>query len=239
MKSTYSPPTRIIVGLLLIAIVLLLSLPAFSAPKTTSPSAQMPDVLIWIDARNPTANWIAIIYPKLVSKSAAQASVATLLKETGWTTDDVKITNDSIVKSGANPMTAVEFMTRPTVKLDSGYLPIEPIIKAFRQAKLMEIQYMLPQTFQFRGIGDFSNQYVQIKLISGNNAYRYSVHINNPNFTTLNLPKPQSPVIPVAKQARHSGWIVTALIATLALMAAIIAFMLSVRFTNSRLRTGR
>ena len=238
MISTSQHHPKLWASALVIAIVLMLSLPIAADPKANPPTPRMPDVLIWIDARNPQANWVAITYPKVISRAAAETSIATLLLETGWTARNIDISDSSVETSGENPMTAIQFVTAATVQPANGYLPIEPIIKAFRTEKLVEIQYMPPPGFLFRGVKDFTNRYVQIKLISGNNAYRYSVQIKDPSFTSLNLRKPGVPAGPVRPDQRLP-WTVKFLILVLASTAAVIAFMISVRFVNSRVRTSR
>jgi hypothetical protein len=236
--STIQQHRKLWASALMIAILLMLSLSLVAAPKTNPPAPRMPDVLIWIDARNPQANWVAITYPKVISRTAAETSIATLLRETGWAARNIDISDGSVETSGENPMTAIQFVTTATVQPANGYLPIEPIIRAFRTEKRVDIQYMPPPGFLFRGIKDFSNQYVQIKLISGNNAYRYSVQIKDPSFTTLNLPKPGAPAS-ATKLDPRSQWTIRFLIIVLASIAAVIAFMISVRFVNSRARTSR
>jgi hypothetical protein len=235
--STIQHHPKLWASVLMIAVLLMLSLPMTAAPKANPPAPRMPDVLIWIDARNPQANWVAITYPKVIPRPAAEMSIATLLRETGWAARNIDISDGSVETSGDNPMTAIQFVTTATVQPANGYLPIEPIIRAFRNQKLVEIQYMPPPGFLFRGLKDFTNRYVQIKLISGNNAYRYSVQIKDPSFTSLDLPKPGTPA--AAKPDQHVQWTVRFLIVVLALTAAVIAFMISVRFVNSRLRTSR
>lgn len=238
MKSTtYQSRIYLHSLVLIIPIVLMLSLVAVATPKASPPSQQMPDVLIWVDARNPQATSVAIVYPKLIPKNVAEASVSTMLRETGWNASNLSISDGGTANSGELPMTSIEFRTSSTLDMESGYLPIEPIIKAFRNVKQMEIQYILPQTFYFRGVGDFQNRYVQIKLISGNNAYRYAVHIKDPSFTTLGLPKPQVQST-APKTVDRTQLTIKILIVALALMAAAIAFMVSVRVTQSRRRAG-
>ncbi len=238
MRSTHRFNSDLWALLVMIAIVLMLSLPAVAAPKANPQAQQMPDVLVLIDARNPQANWVAITYGKVLPRPAAETAIATLLRETGWTARNIDISDSSVFQSGEAPMTAIQFMTTATTQPQTGYLPIEPIIKAFRTEKVIEIQYILPQSFYFHGVGDFSNKYVQIKLISGNNAYRYSVTVKDPSFTSLNLPGPQVPQA-ASKPEQQSQWTIRLLIVLLALMAAVIAFMISVRFVQSRTRAGR
>lgn len=236
-SSTYQSRIYLYALVLIIPIVFRLSLVAIAAPKASPPSQQMPDVLILIVASNPQITSVSIIYPKLIPKNVAEANLSTMLRETGWNASNLNISDGSAANSGELPMTSIDFRTSFTLDMESGYLPIEPIIKAFRNVKQMEIQYILPQTFYFHGVGDFQNRYVQIKLISGNNAYRYAVHIKDPSFTTLGLPKPQVQST-APKAVDRTQLTIKILIVALALMAAAIVFMVSVRVTQSRRRAG-
>lgn len=222
--------------LLIVAVALLvrLALPSCAVPTKPDTKLQtMPDVLVWIDARNPHSAFVGIIYPKLVSRTEAETAVAALLRETGWVAQNINVSDGSATNPGEKPMTAVDFNTTAGLELASGYLPIEPIIKAFRNTNLMEIQYVLPQQFFFRGLGDYKNKYVQIKLVAGSNAYRYSIRVTDASFTNLNLPGPstssaQTPASP------NSGYTVKVLIVLLAIITAVIVFMIARRATSAR-----
>ena len=206
---------------------------AFSA--NDSPVGEMPDVLMWIDVRNPDAHWVSITYPKVVTRDVAESYLGKLLTETGWSATNVSITEGSVVESGENPMTAVEFMTPAAVRPYSGLLPIEPIVKAFRDLKNIEIQYLVPPTFYFQGLGDYENEYVKIVLNHGNNAYRYTIRVKNSKFDTLGLPSPNVGE-PFAENSgrwgRISGLVVRGLIVMLALMVATLAYIITSRFTG-------
>lgn len=236
VKSTNRIRARL-QALALCTILLPVWVSALHAVPPKPNESQMPDALIWIDARNPAASWISITYPKVVPRATAETHLGRLLQETGWKASNLSITDGSIMKSGENAMTSVEFSIPAAFDLGSGYLPIEPIVKAFQGASEVQIQYMVPQTFRFRGLRDFENKYVRIKLYSGNNAYRYSIHLKVREFDTLDLPTPGAP-----KSAQSTGGrmdpAVKLLIIALALVTATLAFVLCVRFTNKRRQSG-
>lgn len=205
--------------------------PAFGQ---NSAPAGMPDVLIWVDARTVGACAVSITYPKVISKAQAEADLARLLQETGWGAASVNVTEGSIMKSGEFPMTSVEFMT-PAVTQSLGVLPIEPIVKAFRNMRKIEVQYLTLPTFYFSGYGDFENKYVKITLNRGNNSYRYSIQVKDAEFNDLGLPKPAAQGTPGDTAVEHRPSItlvVTILIVMLALMTAILAYILTARYTR-------
>ena len=223
--------------LALILIVLCSIGPAFS--QNAAP-AGMPDVLLFVDTRNPSKNAVSITYPKVVTRAQAEADLSRLLQETGWSAASVSITEGSILKSGEFPMTSVEFMT-PAATTD-GVIPIEPIIKAFRNAKDIQVQYLMSADFYFRGWGNFENKWVKITLNRGNNAYRYSIHVKDSGFKNLGLPTlgtqadPGNTTVP----GRSGNTLITVvLIVMLALMAATLAYIFTSRYTHRGDYRGR
>lgn len=233
MRSTNRIRARL-QALALCTILLLVWAPALHAATPKPDESQMPDALVWIDARNPAASWVSITYPKVVPKATAEMHLGVLLRETGWIASDLAITEGSIMKSGENAMTSVEFSIPAAFDPASGYLPIEPLVRAFQGASEVQIQYVVPQTFQFRGLGDFENKYVRIKLYSGNNAYRYSVRFKVRQFHALDLPPPSAPKTVSLGRMDPA---VKMLILALALVTATLAFVVCVRFTGKRRRS--
>jgi hypothetical protein len=213
---------------------LMLSAHVRAAQTAVMPEPQMPDVLIWIDARNPAQSWVAITYPKVVPKVTAETHLANLLKYTGWAAANLKISHGSIAKTGENPMTSAEFSTPAAIQPQTGYLPIEPIILAFRDLNLVEVQYLTPATFVFRGLGDFENKHVRIKLNRGSNTYRYSISLKTHDFERLDLPGPQVPGEPKESADRGLRLTIEILVVALALTMAALAFIISARFVQKR-----
>lgn len=224
MKVMTIQNTRVY-ALLLLIISISTSTACFAA-KTTA-NRKLPDALIWIDARKPSANWVSMTYPSVIKKKQAEDDLARLLKETGWSATNIKITNASVMNKGENPMTSIEFMTPEAVNINSGYFPIEPIIKALRNLKNIEILYLVPSGFQSQSVGNYENKYVKITLSHGTDSYRYAIQIKNSDFDSLRLP--------VQKQAADQDGsryhpIIIALVILLALMAAFLAYTLTARF---------
>ena len=216
-----------------LALILIVLCSIGSAFSQNAAPAGMPDVLLFVDTRNPSKNAVSITYPKVVTRAQAEADLSRLLQETGWSAASVSITEGSILKSGEFPMTSVEFYT-PAATTD-GVIPIEPIIKAFGNAKDIQVQYLMSADFYFRGWGNFENKWVKITLNRGNNAYRYSIHVKDSRFKNLGLPTlgtqadPGNTTVP----GKSSNTLITVvLIVMLALMAATLAYIFTSRYTH-------
>ncbi len=176
---------------------------------------------------------VSFSYSKIVKRDQAEAHLAKLLQETGWTANNVRIEDMKMMDGSAT--TTVEFNTLGTVNLESGGFPLAPIIKAFRDLGYLEVHFMVPQQFAFRGLRQFENKHVKITLNRGTNAYGYSVFVKDPNFDTLNLPMVQPERNPTRNttEGNHANLIVSALIIALGLFVAMLVFFLTKRAAGS------
>ena len=225
--------TKVIFLSCILILSLLLIAPAFARNAGTT---GMPDVLIFVDARKVGANAVSITYPKVVTRTQAEAALSNLLRETGWSAASVNITDGSIMKSGEFPMTAVEFNTPSAIQAD-GVITIEPIVRAFRNTTNIQVQYLTSPTVYVSSLGSFENKYVKITLNRGINAYRYSIRIKDSGFEDLGLPKPaaeRNASTRAVGQGSRVTIIATVLIIMLALMAATLAYIFTARFTRNR-----
>ena len=224
--------SKVIFLVQIVILALLLIAPAFAQDGGAS---GMPEVLIFIDARKVGANAVSITYPKVVTRTQAESDLSNLLKETGWSAASVNITEGSIMKTGEFPMTAVEFLTPSAIQTD-GVIPIEPIVRAFRNMHYIEVQYLTSPTMYMSTLGSFENKYVKITLNRGNNAYRYSIRIKDSSFQDLGLPKlvPETAGSSTVGQRSGIRLMITILIIMLALMAATLAYIFTARFTHRR-----
>ncbi len=187
-----------------------------------------PDVLVFIQLTGTNMDFVSFTYPKVVSQNQAMAHLSRVTSETGWQTLDLRITNNSLLKSGSNPMTSVEFTTPQVVRLDLGGFPIEPLIKAFKDLKHIEIVYVTPPNFTFQGLKNFENKYVKITLQRGTNTYRYQITIKDSDFETLGLPflQPEAPSTPKTEVATEhkSRALAVVLIIIIALIAGALTY---------------
>lgn len=215
-----------------LAALIILSSTASLIAQENQAEGQLPDVLIWIDARSPGAHWVSITYPKVVPREMAEIHLGKLLQETRWAAEETNISDTSVMESGDFPMTSIEIRTSWAILPNTGILPIEPLVKAFRDQKNIEIQFLTPESFQFRGYQDFENKYVKITLNYGSNSYRYSIEVKDSEFTSLDLPSPISPAQPSSNtRSGISTVVLSVIIVLLALLLAIMAYLITSRLT--------
>jgi len=201
----------------------------------------VPDVLVLMRITGGT-DLISFTYPKVVKRTQAAEHLKRLLAETGWAASDISITDDSVQEAGETPMTSVEFAAAGAVRLDIGGLPLEPIIKAFKDLKTMQVVYAVPASFAFRGLSEYENEYVKIALRRGTTTYMYSITIKDPDFETLGLPFLQPEVAEAADDTGHGGSsptiLAVTLVVVLALSAAALVYLVTSRIAGPSSRNG-
>jgi len=189
----------------------------------------IPDVLVWVDARNQEGHLVSITYAKVIPRDQAENQLSQLLSETGWSAANVDISDESLSASGESPMTSIAFMTPKAIELDSGTLPIEPIVKPLRNLKVIRIIYLAPSGFRFRGLEDYENKYVKISLERGTNTYEYTVTVKNAHFDTLGLPLTGVKQIPTEARRSRPGTLALSLVIALALLTGVLTYLVTRR----------
>ena len=190
----------------------------------------MPDVLMLVLVTKDFDS-VSFAYPRAVEQSKAERHLANLLRETGWTADQIRI--DQAKMADGSVTTSVEFVALGTVNTESGGFPLEPIIKAFKDQRYLQVEFMLSTPFRFRGLQRFENDYVNIALHRGTNAYGYSVRIKDSSFRTLGLPLLQSDLRPDESSGirTRTPFLYVALILLLGLLSAVLVYFLIRRGT--------
>ena len=223
--------------LFLPAIVLILLLPSvvsFGKPSIeTTPSPGMPDLFIIVDARMPGQNKVSLTYAKLVPRPEVDAAFGRLLTETGWQALNITYSNASLEESGQSPMTSVEFSTPQAIRPETGELPIEPIIKAYRNIKNIQVLFMIPQGFAFQGVQSCENKYVRIVMKPNPGTYMYAITVKDPGFKELNLPTLKSKES--TPDTENYNTLKIAFVVVLALLAAMLGYLI----TNKLSHRGR
>ena len=197
-------------------------------------SGDVPNIEIIILSTALTGDSVGITYPRMVSDIEARQDLGALRRETKWIVRDIKISKGSVLTSGGNRMTSVEFVTTGAVDRSAGGFRLEPIVKALRRHGLIEVVYVVQPPFQFQGLRSFTNRYVTVYLVeSGETTYRYRIRILNPEFLRLDLPIIQSATPPNAKEEppRRGG-----LEIAVAVVAAVLAATMLVIATIRRVR---
>ncbi|MHB1000236.1 MAG: hypothetical protein ACYC27_13430 [Armatimonadota bacterium] len=209
----------------MIVIILMTASAAFSEEKAAD--MQMPDVLIWVLSKNPNYSSVSITFPKVQPKATSESYLAKVLQETGWAATGINITNDSSTDPKDNPMTSIEFTASEGIKPSMVVLPIEQFVKAFRDLKTIQILYMTPSDFNYKGVQNFENKYVKISFTQGVETFNYLITVKDPNFKTLGLPSPGGDTNAINTKNRGVGTGVIVLVSILALMTAIIVYVLT------------
>jgi len=161
--------------------------------------SSQPQVLVLAQQRDPsgTAN-IAVSYTKAVPDAEARRDFAEIVRAAGWVIIEGPIPTTSPGSTPEIPaMTSVEFTAANALPSAPGGLPIEPLVIALKRFTSIELIFVMRQDFRFRGLGDFENEFVDIRLRRSPNTCSYSVRIKRADFTRLNLPT----IVPAGRRA--------------------------------------
>lgn len=220
-------------ALILALLVVFPSALSFAAKQTSEP--RLPDVLVVVDATRPGQS-VSFTYPRIVRREIAQGDLAKLLKETGWSAINIKITDEGGSQAGVSPSTTVEFLVQQAVN-PSGFLPIEPMVKAFRSLQYIQVLYWLPANYRFTGPGDFQNRYVSIKLNARESVLTYDIRVLDSGFSSLGIPTVQNTSAVPHPQPRPAGpgWGVVLAVIVLALVIGVLVYII----TDNLVKRGR
>jgi hypothetical protein len=215
----------------------------------------MPDVQIMVAPGLGTWS-VAAVYPKQVSHAESEARLKRLAALTGWKLDKFEYedkrldrsavsSNDPEIRKasksvGAAPvMSSVAFQTSANlVDYAQGTLALEPFLRAFRDVNRVNITYLIPGQFTYKGPRQFADSKVELALLAQEGAYTYQVLLKDHKFELLNLPTKE-----IARQESYRAaenttaparklLLGTGLVALLALGIAGIAYAVAQRFLH-------
>jgi hypothetical protein len=214
----------------------------------------MPDVQIMVAPG--LGNWsVAAVYPKAVSRAETQTRLKRLATLTGWKLEkmefedkrldrsamdskDPKIKRETKSIGSAPVMSSASFQTSANlVDPTQGTLALEPFLQAFRDVNRINITYLLPGQFAYKGPKQFSDPRVDMALFAQGGAYTYQVQLKDHTFETLNLPIKEVARQESYRAAENSSaprrlLLGTGLVALLALGVAGVAYALTQRFLH-------
>lgn len=175
--------------LLAAVLILLLTLPAISLAQKGQANTQpayVPDVVVIVFSGITSVDVVSCTYSKVgTTKAEAENDVRILESITQAKFNEVNITSKALEPSN-EVQTSSEFHVNGFVNYNQGGLVIEPFIQAFKRFKNIEVDYIINgNTFQFKGLRDYNDKYVTISFVK---PYQYRVVVNDPGFTSLNLP---------------------------------------------------
>ena len=214
----------------------------------------MPDVQIMVAPG--LGSWsVAAVYPKAVPHAETQARLKRLASVTGWKMEklafedrrldrsamesqDPKIQREAKAVGAAPVMSSASFQTSANlVDPAQGTLALEPFLQAFRDVNRVNITYLIPGQFAYKGPKQFSDSRVDMSLFSQGGAYTYQVQLKDHKFETLNLPIKEVARQESYRSAENSSaprrlLLGTGLVALLALGVAGVAYALTQRFIH-------
>ena len=184
----------------LIFLLFALGLKAAAAQGATG----QPDVLILVYQMPGGLDQIGFTYAKSVPHSQALSDLHTLQNETHWAAHGLQI-SDAVgpIHSRVGKMTSVSFASAGVAPYDVHNFPVEPFVQAFRGYHQIVLAFVADRGYQFQGLRDYTDNYVQIAMEQRNSAYTYRIRIIDPHFDQLKLPAVQ-PDTPTATESRAS-----------------------------------
>lgn len=231
--------TRVIVSsiaLLLLSFIFLSSLFLFVTPACAANESDSfrPEVLVLVLGGFGSAEQCSISYSSVVELPKAQTDLDTIAAAGAWQVRDAK----GITKSSGGPKpvatTSTTFAAQGLIDYANGTFPLEPFLIGLKRFKFIELDYIAPTGFVFRGLEEFENNFVKIQLRQSGNSYRYRVVVKDAGFDKLDLPLRQ-PERARAEEAGISGGMRIAIAVLIALLAAVLVY-LTMSFVSRRRR---
>lgn len=213
--------------MLLLSAVILLFVSAISLQAANEDQFERPDVLVLVLGGLGSNDLVSVQYTTVVPLNKAQADLDVMRAVGHWQVKDAK--GETKSSGGPKPVmsTSISFATPGIINHANGTLDLEPFITALKRFKYIEVDYLVPSAFQFHGLKDFEDRYVNIKMRPSTNSYRYRVVVKDSSFEKLNLPLRVSEA---RKPAEHQGMSLAARLALgigLGLVGAAAVFLIA------------
>ena len=201
------------------------------------PTAIAPDVQIVVSP-DPSGNWVvAAVYPNKTDQKKAEARVKEMLSLGQWKGSGLSFENKALDRveesKGAAPMPIMSSAAVTTpgniVHYADGTIPLEPFIRAYRDLNRINILFLVPGTFKYRGPHSYHDNDIEMTYAPGGGAFTYVILVKNHGLTTLHLPQFEvaavsaAPTVKAVKSSPNKAVKMGAVIG-LALLAAGLAF---------------
>ena len=196
-----------------------------------------PEVLVLVLGGFGPAEQCSISYGSVVALPTAQADLDAIATAGKWQVSDAKGVTKSSGGPNAVQTTSISFSAKGLIGYADGTLPLEPYLHGLKRFKLIEVDYIAPSSFAFRGLEDFENRFVKVQMSQNGNSYRYRIVVKDATFTTLDLPMRESET-PEPKESRapDARRVVAAI--GLAVFAALVAY-LAMMYISKRKQRGQ
>jgi hypothetical protein len=215
------------------AAVILVALCTYTCAATEA-GFERPDVLVLVMGGLGPSDQCAINYTTVVPTKIAQADLDTIAKLGNWHPFSARSETKASGGPSPKPTTGVSWWAGGIIGAANGTLPLEPFVTALKRFKFIEIVYIVPSGFEFRGLKDFDNEYVSIRLMPGQNSYRYRVVVKDSSFAKLDLPLTESAKPKPAAKPRMSTTARLVLALGIGIPAAMIVYLIALYFSKRR-----
>ncbi len=180
----------------------------------------MPDVLVLVLSGAGPVDEVSINYSSPVPDQAVKADIQALARNAAWLVGEEKVTTRTVAD---RKITSGSFKTMAAINYNGGTVPVAPFVLAFKRYRSIELNYLVPKRFHFRGLKDFENDFVKVNLEERGSSLLYHIRVKNNHFDRLVLPATQ-PKAP-AKEVRRLGAAGRlAGVAMFALVSALVAY---------------
>lgn len=176
---------------------------AFGA-ETGSPAAAqsistvtVPDVQIVVSP-DPSGQWvIAAVYPSKTDRPKAESRAKDMLSFGKWKGNGLLFENKALERTenpkGMAPPPMMSSVTLSTsgnvVNYADGTIALEPFIRAYRDLGRINLLFLVPGTFKYRGPHSYKDSDIEMTFAPGGSALTYVVQVKNHNLSTLRLPR--------------------------------------------------
>lgn len=197
--SAERAPLKLLFPAVILLLALFLSSSVYAADEA---KFTRPDVLVLVLGGLGANDLVSINYATVVPLPKAQADLDAIASMGGWQVKDAK--GETKASGGPNPVnsTSISFAAKGLIGYTDGTFSIEPFVIGLKRFQFIEIDYLVPSGFQFRGLKDFDNRYVNIQMRPARNSYRYRIVVKDTGFEKLGLPLVQPNE---TKATQHQG----------------------------------
>jgi hypothetical protein len=190
-------PLKLLLSATVVVLVILHAMSVYAART----EFEQPDVLVLVMGGPGGYDQCAINYTTAVALPTAQADLNTIAKLGKWRVSNARGQTKPSGGPHSIPTTSITWQAVGIIGYSNGTLPLEPFVTALKRFKFIEVDYIAPASFQFRGLREFENRFVSVQLAQSGNPYRYRAVVKDKGFGKLDLPLTQ-PVKPRPEEER-------------------------------------
>lgn len=152
--------------------------------------AQKPEGQVLVAPGRPGRWQVSVVLQRDESRARLQERLKTLT-----TLLPGKIGNVELNRRQAGPVTfsTMSFITAAELVNSKGDMAVAPFIVALRDLNRVQVTYMTPEKFTYKGVRQFTDNGVTITVDSQPSALSYLAEIKNHNVTGLNPPPAEVP----------------------------------------------